>query len=121
MRTRTIPRSASYEPMDAQDENMEIYPDRLASVGSATHDKIIEGVQQEMNTMMQKELVLEREKVTQDMQSVLSCVPDLVRKALQPIEVHVSEMATVAGSFSKVTVMENNIDHNRKGVASFAS
>lgn len=58
------------------------------------------------------------------MHNVLGYVPDIVRKALQPIEAQVSDMATAVGSFSQlvaeVTVMESIIDQNRKDVASFA-
>lgn len=72
-----------------------MYQISIASLGSATYDKNIDGVRHGAHIMLQKEFDGERDNVTQDVHDLLIYVPGTVKQALQPVEFHMA-----AGSLS---------------------
>lgn len=87
----------------------DIFQAALARWGSATPDKTIECVAQEMKLFLRKESEIKRENVTNDMHAIVCRVPDIVKVAMRPTETIVSDISMALASLSQFAEHVTNL------------
>lgn len=116
-----------------QDNNVDEKADWLdEAFGQAVAASMLEGVDErfavakhdELDMLLPGHLEQKREEVQKDREDVVAFVPDVAKKALQPMETSVREMVTAVVSRShlvaRVASLEGNCEQNRKDVTGSA-